>query len=578
MAPHRRLRLLPFIALLPLLSTPALAASSVWPTQGLPVCQASGAQSGVRAVSDGLNGAVVAWVDYRSSTTDIYAQRVGRYGTVLWAANGVTVCDTVGPQTTPEIAPDDSGGVFVAWQDQRKGAGDWDIYIQHVSWKGVLLWKPRSGVPVCTAPLTQASPKVLPDGAGGAIVVWEDQRDTLDTDLYAQRVSVKGVPQWAANGVAVCDTSGDQTFASCAADGAGGVLVAWEDTRASTIVSDIYAQRVDSSGTAQWTANGVVASIASGLRQAYSPQVVADGAGGMLIAWQDYRNVDADVFGNHLDGNGTRSGWETTGKAIHVGSGDQQSPIAVSDGAGGMIVAWEDWSPGPTDLYAQRMSGAGVQQWVAAGVPVCTASGGQTGLCAAPDGVGGGLFAWYDYRSGTGTDIYAQRITAGGAVASGWSAQGLPVCTSAQDQQSPAIVARSDGGPLVAWQDYRDGASTDYDLYARALDGNGAGGTGVGDAAPIVAFAVGEPRPNPAHGVSGLELALPATRRVTARVYDLAGRTVRVLEAGRTLEAGRHRVEWDGRDDAGSAVGPGIYFVRVEAGREAQVRRLVRLR
>lgn len=51
---------------------------------------------------------------------------------------------------------------------------------------------------------------------------------------------------------------------------------------------------------------------------------------------------------------------------------------------------------------------------------------------------------------------------------------------------------------------------------------------------------------------------------VTVRIHDLSGRPVRTLWRDREVTAGRHRVEWDGRDDAGQVVVPGIYLVRVE--------------
>ena len=52
---------------------------------------------------------------------------------------------------------------------------------------------------------------------------------------------------------------------------------------------------------------------------------------------------------------------------------------------------------------------------------------------------------------------------------------------------------------------------------------------------------------------------------VVVEVFDLRGRCLwRVWRAGPSgREAGRHAVLWDGRDQSGRLVGPGLYLVRV---------------
>jgi flagellar hook assembly protein FlgD len=54
------------------------------------------------------------------------------------------------------------------------------------------------------------------------------------------------------------------------------------------------------------------------------------------------------------------------------------------------------------------------------------------------------------------------------------------------------------------------------------------------------------------------------------------GARVRTLVLG-PRGAGRHVVEWDGRDGAGRAVAPGVYFARLVVGPEARTARVVRL-
>jgi flagellar hook assembly protein FlgD len=66
--------------------------------------------------------------------------------------------------------------------------------------------------------------------------------------------------------------------------------------------------------------------------------------------------------------------------------------------------------------------------------------------------------------------------------------------------------------------------------------------------------------------------------RVDLSIYDVSSHLVRSLVSGAVQEAGHHSVEWDGPDGAGAAIGTGLYFGRLEAGGESDVRRVVRIR
>src|SRR5262249_58239728 len=76
-------------------------------------------------------------------------------------------------------------------------------------------------------------------------------------DMEAERVSGAGAPMWTADGVALSTAPGLQLYPTIVSDGAGGAIVAWEN-----YPSGIRAQRVSAAGMPQWTTNGVVISTA----------------------------------------------------------------------------------------------------------------------------------------------------------------------------------------------------------------------------------------------------------------------------------------------------------------------------
>ena len=84
-------------------------------------------------------------------------------------------------------------------------------------------------------------------------------------------------------------------------------------------------------------------------------------------------------------------------------------------------------------------------------------------------------------------------------------------------------------------------------------------------------------RPNPFGGQLALSYSLAAPARAELEVYDVAGRLVRRL-GGDRVAAGEHRVDWDGRDQAGHPLEAGIYYYRLNVdGRASEARNAIRL-
>jgi flagellar hook assembly protein FlgD len=68
---------------------------------------------------------------------------------------------------------------------------------------------------------------------------------------------------------------------------------------------------------------------------------------------------------------------------------------------------------------------------------------------------------------------------------------------------------------------------------------------------------------------------MPKEGDAAVDILDIQGRLVRSVHRG-VLAAGEHRLEWDGRDEAGNAVAPGLYMARLHANAEERLLKLVR--
>ncbi len=427
------------LAPLSLSTVSALAAWSHDPNVNVPLCTATGDQYSPAIVPDGSGGAIVTWSDNRSGNYDIYAQRVSAAGAVQWAADGVALCTAASAQVYPMTVSDGAGGAIVTWYDYR--SGNYGIYAQKVSAAGATQWT-ADGVALCAAASAQMYPMTVSDGAGGAIVTWLDYRSGSYTDVYAQRVSAAGAVQWAADGVALCTAAYGQGFLTIVSDGAGGAIVTWHDPRNGDN-SDIYAQRVSAAGATQWTADGVALCTATGNQQ--SPTIASDSAGGAIVTWLDPRSGTYDIYAQRVSAAGATQ-WTADGVALCTATGNQESPTIASDGAGGAIVTWRDRRSGTSDIYAQKVSAAGVAQWAADGVALCIATGPQYSPTIVSDGGApgaagsGAIMTWQDNRSGLG-DIYVQRVER-----FGYLGNPEPVIASVRD------VPNDQGGKVkVSW-------------------------------------------------------------------------------------------------------------------------------
>ena len=394
-----------------------------WATNGVPLCSTGGPQFEPAAISDGAGGAIVTWIDRRAGNYDIYAQHVDGTGTPTWGAGGVAICTAAGDQTVPAIFSDLRNsalahpGAIIAWQDARSGTPN--IYAQAVDGLGALRWA-ANGVAVAPVAAAQTNPVITTDGATGlitapkgAIIAWEDGRAsaTSGIDVYAQRMSSAGSPQWGATGLAVCTAPGTQQLPAIVFVGFGSAIIAWSDYRNGTGSQDIYAQEVNS-GAVQWAANGVPLCSASGAQ--VSVVLASDGTGGAIAAWEDGRALnDENIFVQRVNGAGSVL-WATDGVALCAAAGAQSAPAATAAGAAGAVVAWRDARSGfETDVFAAVVDSFGVPQGNPDGLLL-----GRLPLDVRPsivgDGSGGAIVAWCN-TAGSG-DIYANHIDASGNV------------------------------------------------------------------------------------------------------------------------------------------------------------------
>ena len=290
----------------------------------------------------------------------------------VWTQDGITISDT--EAYTVRAVPSGNGYAIIIW-----GTVDGDIFAQKIDNDGNILWAPN-GVQVRAD--SWGSPHVAPDGLNGALCVWAGgSPGTGMASVTAQKIDDSGNLFWAADGVAVTDSTDLLLGAACVADnGAAGAYVTyvWQ--------GDVYAQHLDANGVRQWGNMGLLICDATVLTQpsaqvAFRTNIDSDGTGGAIITWSDDRvpphlGFFMDIYSQRVDPSGPV--WTANGVGVCTDPGGQILPRQTPDGAGGWVIAWQDGQPASTDgwkVYAQRIDIDGQLLWPARGIAVCDTTG-----------------------------------------------------------------------------------------------------------------------------------------------------------------------------------------------------------
>jgi hypothetical protein len=515
-------------------------------------------QQGVSGiVSDGSGGAIITWGDYDYLITgdnNIYAQRIDSAGIVRWDTGGVPICTNPLFQTSALITSDGNGGAIMVWQDNRSGRAD--IYAQRINASGVVQWA-ADGIAVCADTLDQTSPQLISDGSGGAIITWRDLRNGTDYIPYAQKLNADGVAQWTAGGVPLSQLNGESL--QIVNDGNGGAIITWHQYTGVYPNGnlDIIVQQINANGIIEWGSSGVV--VCGLATDQLRPQLANDSSDGAIIVWQDQRNgpAQSNLYAQRVNAGGVPQ-WTLNGVAIAPSSSPQLSHKILSDGNGGAFITWLGGAYSNA-VYAQRINSQGSFQWASSGVSVGYPGQSNTPVIAT-DGGTGAIITWYYYGGSGNGDIFAQRIDSAGTLL--WGVHGLGVCTNPLQQSYPLLVADGFGGAIFTWNDMRNNATNSSDIYAQRVGASGTlgGATGVDEnnhSQPTI-FALEQNYPNPFNPNTAIKYQIPKAGLATLKVYDILGKQVATL-INENKNAGYYEVSFDA-----SQMASGIYIYQLK--------------
>lgn len=527
-------------------------------------------------------------------------------------------------QQSTALAPDSAGGAYVMWPGPDSSEYGTTL-LQHVDAWGSRQWTPPISVGG-TGDTQIAGDAMVPDDEGGVYVVFADLHYTLPPyqftkELRLQHITITGEHAFGAGRVVVrMDTTWRGWKFALVPDDSGGVIIAWSDPRRDGLEPTrvvLTLQRYGPDGTAQWDSGGVA--VSSVLTNNYPFALIRDGAGGAIVRW----SANGTHF-QRVSASGTVL-WDSTGiqPPEHTAVGK-----IVPDGAHGafMYGVRTDSTNPDTNItqylrIAQRVNEAGEFVWGQSvslqtfdyiyqhcflvpttdhGVLIYIANLPPPGTLHrfGPDGTrfspptgwqitqdsldipqallpswGPTFLAFYTRRvSPNNRDLYARRIDRQGQPV--WSDPERPV------SEFPAIdhsIQNETGGAILSF--FGRGG----DLWLKQISVHGNLGEVVtqtqseADQSLPPAPTLAPNYPNPFNTQTVLTYTLPRRMRVLLQIVDLRGQVLRTL-MHQTQPAGHHTLPWDGKNQRGSAVSSGVYFVQMQTPNTTLSRKLIIVR
>ena len=299
----------------------------------------------ITAATDG--DTVAGWIE----GNNIKFQRTSPNGKRLWGPAGITIPAPAGlTYSLADLHGGDDGSVIASWVSAAGFFGDKHLLANKIAPDGSLLWGPDHVIVFDGGSLQFGNfPPFVNDGAGGAVFGWY-QVSPLQS--LAQHIRADGTEAFPHNGVpGSTDTSRDQVNPTVSYDPAtDSTYLFWNEILEGPLTNEgISGQKFDSTGTRQWSDNGLTVQPLTASAVINTASVFTEN--GPLVVWSSEPTfARSSIYGAKVDPNGT-----IICAPFFVSSVlSSKSRLDMRLSSGGLaIVVWSDGRNDGGDIYAQ---------------------------------------------------------------------------------------------------------------------------------------------------------------------------------------------------------------------------------
>ena len=444
------------------------------------------------------------------------------------------------------------GGYLIVGSTYSFGAGSYDIYVLKTDVNGDTLWTSTYG-----GPDTDHGYGIDNSSDGDFIIVGSTRSfGSGQKDVYLVKIDSSGAVQWSKS---FGGAGNDEGWSVMQTDDKGYIICGNTDSYGAGY-SDLYLVKTDSLGDTLWTKTFGGSGGESGysVRQCGDGGYVAVGSTGSFgLGYSSVYVVRVDSSGDSLwatDYGGDKAdvgysieiaydgGFLITGATASFGAGYTDAYLIKTDSQGN--VEWEKTYGGPKDDRAYS---------------ICLSMDGGYLLAGSTDSYGAGKPNVYLIKTTPLGDTVWTRAYGG-----------------AKSDIGKAVFQEMGKNYIVVGESYSYSPSGS-DVYIMKIKGETTPVPEDGNDLLPEGFRLAQNYPNPFNATTTIEFTVPRRASVNISIYNLLGQLIYQWQFD-SMVAGRHAVQWNGRDNLGYDVASGIYLCRFMANDYSDSKKMVLLK
>ena len=499
---------------------------------------------------------IIIWSERRNNNNyRIFLQILNGDGSNIFVENGIPITANANFYLYDFEAAygENSGTIALVWAENRLGYQQ--IFAQGIDTSGNLLWADSTGICLTPVDFESIKPKISlinNFGTDEYYIGWEDYSDFMDSRITGQKI-VNGNLEWGTEGKVIADRNYNDELTEVIEN-----YYIWQSVGYNN--QNIFCLMVDENGdpATGWPEDGLEVCVEDGVQKQARGIITPQG---LFVLWEDYRNGDADIYGQIVTPDGNIL-WQENGLPLVTQENDQDDFKFIYDDR--LYIVWQDSrSSYYPDIYLQKFDLDGNELWQEGGILVAEAS--DNGYYY-PDLVKVGseiIIVWGNYNDYNDLDIYSQLVSDDGELL--WQLQDIMICDEIMDQTKPIIVSNGNDDAYISWIDHRstimgnEGLVTIPGIYAQKLHLEP---TYV-DEELVEPIEILSNYPNPFNPETTIYFeTINLHELAQIEIYNVKGQKIKQLEII-NLKLGINNVVWDGNNQNDQPVASGIYFYQL---------------
>ena len=530
----------------------------------------------ISLTSDG--GCYIAWLDTRTGNYNVYLQKLDAAGNKMFESNGLLISDHTSNSYILgdwDMMTDNEGNAILTFSDIRAG-GDLKVYAYLISPDGNFLWG-ADGISLSTANDAQISPQITQTTDGFYIIAWITF--STPSKIAVQKLDVAGNKLYGNDPIYIESGTNEQyTYPIPIAGADGSYIIGFEGTTGSFpgLTVHLYTQKYSSAGVPQWGSSPVTVCDAGGFPHYELTNIISDANYGVVFVWYDDRDNNSllSTFVQRVDSSGTLLFSANGVEASSLSSNHHLNCDVVIDPSTYEIYAFwieQDNNQSMAGISGQKFSVAGTKLWGNNGMTFKSMDS-NTDLHMSALFEGGNEYVYYLEYVGGQVNNLAKAFSIDGDGNFNWTGNIVTFSSVVSPKSRLVSDIYINGASVLAWS---DGRLDNGGIYAQDINQFGQ----LGDPVTLInesdqslrTFILEQNYPNPFNPGTTITWQMPVNGNVTLKIFNAVGEEIQTIIKNEFEEAGIHSKEFI----ANSFIPSGVYFYQLSTSNYIQTKKMI---